>query len=85
MLKQQENSPLGFHQQALVLYAGINWYLDKLNLEDIAIAEQHIYAKLDTTYIWLRDQILSDKKLTPDIESWIKTLLNEVVNEMLSA
>ena len=84
MLKQKENSPLSFHKQALINYAGIKGYLDQIELSDIATFEQKLYDKLDTTHTSLSDQILSEKKLTEDIESQMKELIQDVVDEMVA-
>ena len=84
MLKQKENSPLSFHKQALINYAGIKGYIDQIELSDIATFEQKLYDKLDTTHTSLSDKILSDRKLTEEIETQMKELIQDVVNEMVA-
>jgi F-type H+-transporting ATPase subunit alpha len=81
MLKQKENSPLSFDKQAVMIYAGIKWYLDTIQLSDVAQYEQKIYDKLDTTYKSLSDKIVSERKLSDDIEDQIKILVQEVADE----
>ena len=83
MLKQKENSPISFHKQAVMDYSGIKWYLDQVELSDIATFEQKLYDKLDTTHTSLSDQILSEKKLTESIENQMKELIENVVDEMV--
>ena len=84
LLKQKENSPLSFHKQAAALYAGTKWYLDSIDISDIATFEQNLYNKLDTTHTTLSEKILSEKKLTEDIEHGMKELITNVVDEMLA-
>ncbi|AKH32744.1 ATP synthase subunit alpha [candidate division SR1 bacterium Aalborg_AAW-1] len=84
MLKQKENSPLSFHKQALINYAGIKGYIDQIELSDIATFEQKLYDKLDTTHTSLSDKILSDRKLTEEIETQMKELIQDVVDEMVA-
>jgi len=82
MLKQKENSPLPFYKQAVLLYAGIKWYLDGLELNQISTFEAMLYDKLGTTHKGLVEQILKEKKLTEAIEQQMKTLIEETSDEI---
>ena len=82
MLKQKENSPLPFYKQAVLLYAGIKWYLDGLELNQISTFEAMLYGKLETTHKGLVEQILKEKKLTEAIEQQMKTLIEETSDEI---
>ena len=82
MLKQKENSPLPFYKQAVLLYAGIKWYLDGLELNQISTFEAMLYDKLETTHKGLVEQILKGKKLTEAIEQQMKTLIEETSDEI---
>ena len=82
MLKQKENSPLPFYKQAVLLYAGIKWYLDGLALNQISTFEAMLYDKLETTHKGLVDQILKEKKLTEAIEQQMRTLIEETSDEI---
>ena len=82
MLKQKENSPLPFYKQAVLLYAGIKWYLDRLELNQISTFEAMLYDKLETTHKGLVEQILKEKKLTEAIEQQMKTLIEETSDEI---
>ena len=82
MLKQKENSPLPFYKQAVLLYAGIKWYLDGLELNQISTFEAMLYDKLETTHKGLVEQILKVKKLTEAIEQQMKTLIEETSDEI---
>ncbi len=81
MLKQMENNPISFHKQAVMMYAGINGYLDSLAISQVADYEKSLYEKLDTTYKTLSDKILSEKKLTDEVEVMIKEICKETVEE----
>ncbi len=82
MLKQKENSPLPFYKQAVLLYAGIKWYLDGLALNQISTFEAMLYDKLETTHKGLVEQILKEKKLTEAIEQQMRTLIEETSDEI---
>lgn len=82
MLKQMENNPISFHKQSVMIYAGINGYLDTIEVKQVLAYEQSLYEKLDTTYKSLSEKILSEKKLTDEIEAMIKDLCKETAEEM---
>lgn len=82
LLKQKNGKPLGFHQQAAMIYAGINGYLDKIDISQIRQFEETLYGKLATSHSDTNDLMLKDKKLNDNVEAGIKKLLDEVVSEM---
>lgn len=82
LLKQKENSPISFHKQAVMIYAGTKGYLDSIELDQVADFEERLYEKMDTIHEDLSKQILADKKLTEEIEAGIKVLIEAVVEEM---
>lgn len=82
MLKQKPNQPLSFYKQSILIYWAFSWYLDKLEVSQILKFETLLYDKLDTVYVDLKNSILDKKDLTPEIETWIKKLLSETLEEM---
>jgi F-type H+/Na+-transporting ATPase subunit alpha len=84
LLKQKEHYPLHYGKQAVVLYAGINGYLDKIPLSKIRAFEQTIYEKLDTTFEYVMAVIKRERKLTDEIVEGINKLLEEAVEEYSS-
>ena len=83
MLKQPPHSPIPFYKQVVLIYAGVNWYLDKLPVEKVREFEERLYAKLDTVYKDIEDKIREVKDLTPDIEEGMKKVIEDVLSEML--
>ena len=81
MLKQTNDSPIPFYKQVVLLYMGINWYFEKIPLEEIKNIEKTMYQKLDTTHISLAEEIKKQKDLTPEIENNIKKLISEILKE----
>jgi F-type H+-transporting ATPase subunit alpha len=84
MLKQGVNSPIAFHKQAVLTYAGIKNYFDSLEVSQVKAFEEALYDKLDTTHKELSDKIIADKKLTEEIEAGIKVVIEETVAEFAS-
>jgi len=84
LLKQPNGRPIPFQKQATLIYAGINWYLDAIQLGQIAEFEQLVSQKLDTSHQELNMLMIKQQKLTDEVEQGIKHLLDEVVQEMAS-
>lgn len=82
MLKQNLNSPLEFYEQALLIYAGINGYLDTLDLDLILPLEKIFNEKLATTYKDMTQKIVAEKKLTDEVEEFFKKVIAEWIEEV---
>lgn len=82
LLKQGNGKPLWFQNQATLIYAGINGYLDNIDVSQIRWFEQTVNDKLMTSYSDLNALMIKDKKLNSDVEAGIKKLLDEVVAEV---
>jgi len=77
------NAPIPFEKQVVVIYAGINGYLDKLSIDKILPFEKNLYQKLDTTFKGLLDKIVAEKNLTDEVEAEIKKVIEAVVAESM--
>jgi len=84
MLKQPVNSPVHFAKQSVLVFAGINGYLDNIRVDQVAEFEQVLYDKLDTSYKSLFDKIQKEKSLTDEIKSEIEICISEVQKEVLN-
>lgn len=79
LLKQPDLNPLPFEKIAVLLYAGVNGYLDEISLEKIKEIEEKILKKLYFEYQKLLEKIKETKELTEEIENEIKEFLIEVL------
>lgn len=82
ILKQSNNSPIPFYKQVVLVYAGINWYLDAVDVHKIEKIERDIYGKMDSSYKSLATSILEKQELTTEIEQGIKELIQETIKEI---
>lgn len=82
ILKQSNNSPIPFYKQVVLVYAGINWYLDTVDIQKIEKIESDIYNKMDSSYKGLAMNILEKQELTTEIEQWIQELIKETIKEI---
>ena len=82
MLKQPVNAPIPFYKQVVLVYAGINGFLDELPVEAVLPFESALYSKLDTTYKTLAEQIFNEKKLSDEIKEQMEKVINEAAAEV---
>lgn len=82
LLKQPVNSPIPFEKQVVVIYAGVNGYLDALPVSKIKSFEVTLYEKLDTGAAALLEEIRTKKDLTPEIETSMKETVQQIVDEV---
>ena len=82
ILKQVNNSPIPFYKQIVIVYAGINNYLNEIDTNLILKLEKNIYAKMKSSYKELADNINEQKELSLEIEEGIKALITEAIKEL---
>ncbi|EKD24818.1 MAG: hypothetical protein ACD_80C00149G0004 [uncultured bacterium (gcode 4)] len=82
MLKQSNNDPIPFYKQAVLIYAGINWYLDELAINKVLPFEKMLYQKMDTSHSELTKTIIKEEALTEHIEKEITKLIKETYEEI---
>jgi len=84
ILKQGVNSPIPFEKQVVLIYAGVNGYLDDLKVSQIKLFEVALYEKLETVSAGLLEKIVTKKELTEEIEAEIKQVIEQTVDEIRS-
>jgi proton translocating ATP synthase F1 alpha subunit len=77
VLKQKQNSPLSVSQQIVIIYAGINGYLDKIDISKIGDYENQLIEYFSTKHSELLSEIESSGKLSEEIE---KNLTNGITD-----
>ncbi len=75
LLKQPQFSPLQVEEQVAVIYAGTRGYLDGIPVKSVQKYEKELLANLHANHSQLLADIASQKKLTDDIESHLKSAL----------
>ncbi|MBN9020737.1 MAG: F0F1 ATP synthase subunit alpha, partial [Rhizobiales bacterium] len=74
LLKQPQFSPLPVEEQVVVIYAGVNGYLDKLPVAKVGAFEQGFLALLRSQHADLLGEIRTKKELTGDIRDKLKSV-----------
>ncbi len=77
LMKQGQYVPLPLERQVMVIYAGINGYLDDVAVEKVQTWEQAFYRYMDASHPDVGKKIATEKALSPDIEQGLKAALEE--------
>jgi F-type H+-transporting ATPase subunit alpha len=76
LLKQPQFSPLKTEEQVAVIYAGVNGYLDELDVRQVGPFEQGLLANLRAEHKGLLDTIGEKKALDDDLTAQLKAALD---------
>ena len=77
LLKQGVNQPLLIEKQVTILYAGVNGFLDEIDVSDVVKFESEFHAFIEQKYSNVLEDIKSKKKVDDDIKSVLETAINE--------
>src|SRR3546814_14926811 len=66
LLKQPQFSPLKVEEQVVVIYAGVNGYLDKLPVSDVGRFEDEFLRNVKTAHTGILDAIRDKMQLSTD-------------------
>jgi len=72
LLKQPQFSPLKVEEQVVVIYAGVNGYLDKLAVSDVGRFEEEFLRAVRGKHGDILEAIRKDKQLSPETEAKLK-------------
>ena len=75
LLKQNQYSPLHVGEEVLVLYAGVNGYLDTVEVSDVHEYEKQLLAYVRAEQTALLDELNSANELSKELEEKIRTAL----------
>jgi F-type H+/Na+-transporting ATPase subunit alpha len=77
LLKQPQFQPLTWQQQAMILFAGTQGYLDDLQVSDIRAFEDGLYPYLDSGQQALIDELTQKRSLDDDLRNRMHAALKE--------
>lgn len=76
LLKQDQYSPLRVGEEVLVLFAGVNGYLDSVEVEDVREYEKQLLAFVRAEQKNLLDELNAANELTKDLEEKVRAALD---------
>ena len=77
LLKQAQFSPLKVEEQVVVIYAGVNGYLDNLEVSQVGAFEQGLLEKVHGSHSEILDAVRSEKELSETTEAALKKVVDE--------
>lgn len=80
LLKQNQYSPLRVGEEVLVLFAGVNGYLDGVEVEDVREYEKQLLAFVRAEQKTLLDELNAANELTKDLEEKVRAALDAFKN-----
>ena len=80
LLKQNQYSPLHVGEEVLVLFAGVNGYLDSVEVEDVREYEKQLLAFVRAEQKTLLDELNAANELTKDLEEKVRAALDAFKN-----
>jgi len=72
LLKQDQFSPLAVEEQVIVIYAGVNGYLDKLETADVRRFEEELLRTFRDAHAGLLETIRTEKALSDETQGTLK-------------
>ena len=80
LLKQNQYSPLHVGEEVLVLFAGVNGYLDSVEVEDVREYEKQLLAFVRAEQKNLLDELNAANERTKDLEEKVRAALDAFKN-----
>ena len=85
VLKQGQNAPLAVEDQVIIIYAVINNYLTKVDVDKISQYESELLSYMANSHADIRDSIRSEKVLTEENEEKLKKALADFTDSFVGA
>ena len=75
LLKQEQYAPLPVEKQIISIYAGVNGYLDDVDVDDTQRFEKELLEFMDMKNPDIAAEISEKKNMTADLEKRVKTAI----------
>ena len=85
VLKQGQNAPLAVEDQVIIIYAVINNYLTKVDVDKISQYETELLSYMANSHADIRDSIRSEKVLSEETEEKLKKALADFTDSFAGA
>ena len=76
LLKQDQYSPLKVEEQVVSIYAGVNGYLDDLQVSDVGRFEEELLRLMRDSHSGVLDAIRTEKEISDDTGEQLKTVVD---------
>jgi F-type H+-transporting ATPase subunit alpha len=83
MLKQDQYSPLPVEKEVLIIYAGTQGFLDRLEVEQIKAYERELFARFESDHKDLLEEIRTKRELSEDLRGRLTKVLETLTDEFI--
>jgi F-type H+-transporting ATPase subunit alpha len=83
LLKQAQYSPLPVEEQVIVIYAGVNGYLDDMALSQVGNFEKFVLEEIKRSHKSLLKSLKTKLSLDESLENELKTVISEIKKKFL--
>jgi F-type H+-transporting ATPase subunit alpha len=84
ILKQDQYKPLAVEKQVMIIYAGVNGYLDDVPVEACRRFEEEFFAFIEARYATLPGEIKDKRQLDADLEAALRKAIEEFKADFVS-
>jgi F-type H+-transporting ATPase subunit alpha len=84
ILKQDQYKPLPVEKQVMIIYAGINGYLDDIPVEALRRFEEEFYPFIESRNAALPREIKDKRQLDADMEATLRKAIEEFKADFMS-
>ncbi|HLY66634.1 MAG TPA: F0F1 ATP synthase subunit alpha, partial [Chloroflexota bacterium] len=77
LMKQGQYVPLPLEREVMVIFAGINGYLDDVDVEKVAEWEQAFYRYMEASHPEVGKKIATEKALSPEVEQQLRAAVDD--------
>ncbi len=75
LLKQKQFSPLKTEEQVVMIFAGVNGYLDKIPVGDVGKYEEHLLSAMNSKHQDILDVLAKEKAISDTTKEKLKTAI----------
>ncbi|RKP13236.1 ATP synthase subunit alpha [Piptocephalis cylindrospora] len=79
LLKQAQYKPLSVERQVAIIFAGVNGFLDKIDVKRVVEFEAAFLPHLASSYPEVLDEIKTAGKISPELDKKLRTILGDFV------
>jgi F-type H+-transporting ATPase subunit alpha len=83
MLKQDQYAPLPVEKEVLIIFAGTQGFLDRLEVEQVRDYERELFAHFEAEHRELLDEIRSKRELTDDLRGRLTKVLEALTDDFI--
>ena len=83
ILKQPQYTPLSVEEQVIVIFAGVNGFLDRIEISDVTSFENELLSQLKTSGKEIISEIKKNQNISDELKPKIEDFLSDIVKKFI--